>query len=62
MRETIWLTQKLIAELLQISTDNISLYLKNFYKDKKLDEGAAAEDFSVVLQKGERRTAAASHH
>ena len=30
--ETVWLTQKAIAELFQTSTQNITIHLKNIYK------------------------------
>ena len=46
--ENIWLPQKRLAELFGCSADNISLHLKNIYKEKELDESATAEDFSVV--------------
>lgn len=46
--ENIWLPQKRMAELFGCSADNISLHLKNIYKDRELDESATAEDFSVV--------------
>jgi len=49
--ETIWLTQKLIAELFGTSTDNVSLHLKNIYSDAELVEVATTEDFSVVQNK-----------
>ncbi len=32
--ETLWMTQKAIAELFDCSTDNISLHLKNIFKEK----------------------------
>ena len=38
--ETLWLSQKQISELLDTSTDNISLHLKNIYQDKELDAKA----------------------
>ncbi len=31
--ETVWLTQVQMAELFDTSTDNVSLHLKNIYKD-----------------------------
>ena len=31
-----------------MTTNNISLHLKNIYKEKELDELTTAEDFSVV--------------
>jgi len=52
--ENIWLTQKKMAELFGCSTDNISLHLKNIYKEKEIDEKSTAEDFSVVQKEGER--------
>ena len=44
-----------MTELFQVSANNISLYLKNIYEDKKLEEMATAEDFSVVRLEGERQ-------
>lgn len=52
--ETIWLNQVQIAELFETSTDNISLHLKNIYKEKELTENSTVEDFSVVRQEGGR--------
>jgi hypothetical protein len=52
--ETVWLTQGQIAELFDTSTDNVSLHLKNIYKDNELEEAATTEDFSVVRREGER--------
>jgi len=52
--ETIWLSQVQIAKLLETSTDNISLHLKNIYKEKELDENSTTEYFSVVRQEGKR--------
>lgn len=46
--ENIWLSQKLMAELFWCSADNISLHLKNIYKEWELNEILTAEDFSVV--------------
>ena len=53
--ETIWLTQQMMAELFQCSTDNISLHLKNIYADGELVEISTSEDFSVVRQEGNRK-------
>lgn len=52
--ETIWLSQKLMAELFHTTTDNISLHLKNIYSDEELVESATAEDFSVVQNEADR--------
>ncbi len=52
--ENIWLPQKRMAELFGCSADNISLHLKNIYKEKELDELSTAEVFSVVQVEGKR--------
>jgi len=52
--ENIWLNQVQMSELFETSTDNLSLHLKNIYKEKELDENSTTEDFSVVRQEGGR--------
>lgn len=52
--ETFWLTQSGMAELFDCSTDNISLHLKNVYKDEELDVEATTEKISVVHREGNR--------
>jgi hypothetical protein len=52
--ETFWLSQKAMAELFDCSPDNVSLHLKNIYKEEELTEEATAEFFSVVQQEGSR--------
>ncbi len=54
-RDTVWLTQKQMAELFDSSTDNVSLHLKNIYGDGELNEPATTEDYSVVQQEGGRQ-------
>lgn len=50
--KTIWLSQKIIAQLFDCSTDNISLHLKNIFNTGELDEKAVVEDFSVTASDG----------
>lgn len=52
--ESIWLTQKAMAELFDCSTDNISLHLKNIYESNELLEKSTIEEFSVVQIEGSR--------
>ncbi|MDM8110634.1 virulence RhuM family protein [Phascolarctobacterium faecium] len=52
--ETLWLTQKTMAELFECTPDNISLHLKNIYKERELEEQATAEEISVVQKEGKR--------
>jgi hypothetical protein len=40
--ENIWLSQKRMAELFGCSIDNISLHLKNIYREKELDPQAGS--------------------
>ncbi len=51
---TIWLSQVQISELFDTSTDNVSLHLKNIYKERELDICSTVEDFSVVKKEGSR--------
>ena len=53
--ETVWLSQVQMSDLFATSTDNISLHLKNIFKDRELEESATTEDFSVVRQEGARK-------
>ena len=54
-KETVWLSQKQMAEVFDTSTDNIGLHLKNIYEDQELLPEATTEDFSVVRQEGKRQ-------
>ena len=54
-RETVWLTQRQMADVFETSTDNISLHLKNIFADSELSEMATTEDSSVVRQEGGRQ-------
>ncbi|UZE97637.1 virulence RhuM family protein [Alkalimarinus alittae] len=53
-QETVWLTQKQLSVLLDTSTDNISLHLKNIYTEQELSEEATTEEYSVVQKEGKR--------
>lgn len=52
--ETIWLTQRQMADLFDTTADNISLHLRNIYTEGELVEAATTEDFSVVQNEGGR--------
>jgi hypothetical protein len=53
-KETIWLSQKLMAVLFDCSTDNISLHLKNIFKSGELIETSVVEDFSITASDGKK--------
>lgn len=52
--ETIWLTQKMMAELFQTTTQNITIHLKNIFEEGELNEKATCKEFLQVQQEGER--------
>jgi death-on-curing family protein len=52
--ETVWLTQKQMAQLFKKDTDTISLHLKNIYSSGELEEMATTEESSVVQKEGKR--------
>ena len=54
-QETVWLTQRQMAEVLQTSTDNVSLHLRNIYSNGELEESETTEDFSTVRTEGIRQ-------
>ena len=46
--ETVWLSQKQMAELFDCSIDNIGLHLKNVFKETELSENSVTEEYSVT--------------
>ena len=53
--ESIWCTQKAMAQLFDCTTANIWLHLKNIYDTGELSQEATTENFSVVQTEGERQ-------
>jgi len=60
--ETVWLTQALIAELFQVTPQNITLHLKAIYEEGELDEQATCKDCLQVRTEGGRRISRALKH
>lgn len=52
--ETVWLSQKLMAELFQTTIPNINMHLKSIYEEGELDENATIQDFLIVQKEGNR--------
>lgn len=50
--ETIWLTQRAMAELFGCSTDNISLHLKNIFASGELEKESVTERISATATDG----------
>lgn len=53
--ETVWLSQREMAELFDVSTDNVGLHLKNIFEDGELSREATTEESSVVQTEGVRQ-------
>lgn len=52
--DTVWLSQKQMSELFDVSTDNIGLHIKNILSSGELDL-TTIEEYSVVQQEGNRK-------
>jgi hypothetical protein len=52
--ETLWLTQALIAELFQITPQNVTMHLKAIFEEGELLEEATCKDFLQVRSEGKR--------
>ena len=50
--ETIWATQKAMAQLFGCSTDNVSLHLKNIFASSELDKNSVTEKNSATAADG----------
>ncbi len=53
--ETVWLTQKLMAQLFQVKPQNITMHLKNIYLEGELNEEATCKEFLQVQTEGSRK-------
>ncbi len=52
--DTIWLSQKLIAELFAVEVNTINYHLKEIYKSNELDEKRTIRKFRIVQTEGKR--------
>lgn len=52
--ETVWLSQKLMAELFQTTVANINIHLKNIFEEGELDQNSTIKDFLIVRLEGNR--------
>jgi hypothetical protein len=52
--ETVWLTQKHMAELFQTTSQNITIHLRNIFEEGELEEGETCKDFLQVQKEGNR--------
>jgi len=52
--ETVWLTQQLLAELFSTTKQNISLHLKNAFKEGELVENSVVKEFLTTATDGKQ--------
>jgi death-on-curing family protein len=52
--DTLWLSQRLMAELFEKDTDTVGLHIKNIFSEGELSEESTTEFFSVVQTEGKR--------
>ena len=52
--DSVWLSQKLMAELFGTTRNNITMYLKDIYDCKELNEKTTSKDFLLVQKEGQR--------
>jgi len=52
--ESVWLSQKMIAQLFRCSIDNISLHLKNIFNEGELEKDSVIEEFSITASDGKK--------
>ncbi len=48
--ENVWLSQKLMAELFDTTKQNVSLHLKNIFKENELDQISVVKDFLTTAR------------
>ena len=53
-KDTVWLSQRQMAELFEKNTDTIGLHIKNIFSTEELDDKSTTEEYSVVQMEGGR--------
>ncbi|MDA3970404.1 MAG: RhuM family protein [Desulfobulbaceae bacterium] len=53
-KETVWLTQKMMAQLFQVTPQNITMHLTNIYGEEELSEEATCKNSLQVQIEGKR--------
>ncbi len=60
--ESIWLTQALMAELFQVTPQNVTLHLKAIYAEGELDAAATCKEYLQVRSEGGREVSRRLRH
>jgi hypothetical protein len=59
---TVWLPQRLIAELFDTTPQNVTQHLRNIYEERELDPGATCKKFLQVQREGGREVSRLVDH
>ena len=59
---TVWLSQRLIADLFQVSVKTANEHLINIYSERELDPAATVRSFRIVQTEGSREVSRAIDH
>ena len=54
VNESLWLTQKQLADLFQTTVPNINMHIKNIFEEGELSSEATIQDFLTVRSEGNR--------
>jgi len=54
VNESLWLTQKQLAELFQTNVPNINIHIKNIIEEGDLEAVRTIQDFLIVQKEGKR--------
>jgi hypothetical protein len=60
--ENIWLTQKMMSVLYDVSVQNIGQHIKKVFADSELDRAATIKKFFIVQKEGEREVSREVEH
>ena len=60
--QTVWLTQRLIAELFQVTIPNVNQHLKSIYEDGELQPEATIKRYLIVQTEGTREVSRLVDH
>lgn len=52
--DTVWITQRQMADLFEVSYDNINLHIRNIFKNEELIESSVSEESLVTANDGKR--------
>lgn len=53
--ETVWLTQAQMVELFSSTKQNISLHIKNIFREEELDPSSTVKEYLTVQNEGDRK-------